>query len=105
MGTARFVVYNKSSSKVDSLYFMPSDSRTRGYLNLEPGEEQRYNLSMAGQSIDGAYGIIFKKGDENVSKVFGYFSNGAAMEKYTVVEIMDDTLIFKPKYWRYERTT
>ena len=77
---------------------MPSDNSLKHYLNLEPGEEQRYNLSMAGQSTDGAYGIIFKKGDESVSKVFGYFSNGAAMEKYTIVEIMNDTLTFKPKY-------
>ena len=96
--TAKFIVKNKSGSKVDSLYFMPSDTNSRHYLNLEPGEEQRYNLSMAGQSTDGAYGIMFKKGDENVTKVFGYFSNGAAIEKYTVVEIMDDTLILKPKY-------
>lgn len=77
---------------------MPSDTNSRHYLNLERGEEQRYNLSMAGQSTDGAYGIMFKKGGENVATIFGYFSNGAAMEKFTVVEIMDDTLIFKPKY-------
>ena len=98
VGTARFIVKNKSNSKVDSLYFMPSDTNSRHYLNLERGEEQRYNLSMAGQSTDGAYGIMFKKGGENVATIFGYFSNGAAMEKFTVVEIMDDTLIFKPKY-------
>ena len=98
MRTAKFVVYNKSSSKVDSLYFMPSESNTRHYLNLEAGEEQRYNLSMAAQSTDGAYSIIFKKGVKNVSKVFTYFSNGTAMEKYTEVEILDDTLLFKPKY-------
>lgn len=98
VGTARFIVKNKSSSDIDSLYFMPSDNKDRLYLKLKAGEEQRYNLSMAGQSTDGAYGIRFKKGDENVSHVFGYFSNRAAMEKYTVVEILDDTLIFKPKY-------
>jgi hypothetical protein len=98
VGTAKFIVKNKSSSKIDSLYFMPCAPNSRHYLNLNPGEEQLYNLSMTGQTTDGAYGIIFRMGNEKVSKVFGYFSNGAAMEKHTVVEIMDDTLIFKPKY-------
>jgi len=53
---------------------------------------------MAGQNTDGAYGISFRKDNKNVAHVFGYFSDGAAMEKYTIVEITDDTLIFKPKY-------
>ena len=77
---------------------MPSENEKRHYLKLKVGEEQRYNLSMGGQSTDGAYGIMFKKGHENISQVFGYFSNGAVLEKYTEIEIMDDTLIFKPKY-------
>jgi hypothetical protein len=98
VGTAKFIVKNTSSSEIDSLYFMPSDNEKRNYLKLKAGEQQHYSLSMAGQSTDGAYGIRFNKGDENVSQVFGYFSNGAVMEKYTEVEIMDDTLIFKPKY-------
>ncbi len=97
-GTARFIVKNKSSSNIDSLYFLPGDTNSRHYLKLEPGEEQRYNLSMAGLRTDGAYGINFKKGKEYISTVFGYYSNGAAIEKHTVIEIMDDTIIFKPKY-------
>lgn len=98
MGTARFVVYNKSRVRIDSLFFAPSDSVSRHYLNLSPGEVKRYNLSMKGLKTDGAYGIKFRKGSETVSHGFGYFSNGAAMEDYTVVEIWDDTVIIKPKY-------
>ena len=96
--TARFTVYNKSSSKIDSLYFSPSETITRRYLVLEPGEKQKYNLSLANQSSDGAYGIDFRKDGEYVSEKFGYFSNGGAQEKYTVVEIMDDTIIYRPKF-------
>ena len=104
-GTARFIVQNHSVSKIDSLYFMPDEVGSRHYLSLQPGEEQRYDLSMAGQSTDGAYGIVFKKGDKKINTVFGYFSNGAAMEKHTIVEIKDDTLLFKPSYERQEGTT
>jgi hypothetical protein len=50
------------------------------------------------QGIDGAYGIMFKQRDKQVSKVFGYFSNGVSLEKFTEVEIMDDTLLFRQKY-------
>jgi len=98
MGKARFIVYNKSNSKIDSLYFMPSNIKTRHFLSLKPGEEVWYKLSMDEQGTDGAYGIMFKQRDKQVSKVFGYFSNGVSLEKFTEVEIMDDTLLFRQKY-------
>jgi hypothetical protein len=64
MGKARFIVYNKSNSKIDSLYFMPSNIKTRHFLSLKPGEEVRYKLSMDEQGSDGAYGIMFKQRDK-----------------------------------------
>ncbi len=97
-GTARFIVKNKSSSLIDSLFFRPSDTISRQYIKLEPGEEQKYNLPMTGLRTDGAYSINFRKRLEKISQVFGYFSNGMSMEKYTEIEIMEDTILFTPEY-------
>lgn len=41
---------------------------------------------------DGNYKIKYKKGDEQYSRLFGYYSNGAPVEDNYIIKIYNDTI-------------
>jgi len=45
--------------------------------------------------IDGAYGLFYKQNNEWKRRTFGYFSNGYAPEKITLIKLLPDTVTVK----------
>lgn len=85
-----FRVINESGTTVDSLTIEPNVNTQ--YISIANNSEATYVTNMEGiAKIDGDYRLKFKKGAESVCYTFGYYTNGAPLEKYTTITLWKDT--------------
>jgi len=92
---AKFRITNLNTTQVDSLYFEPSNKSDRIFISLYPNDTKEYILDMRAIHIDGAYGLFYKQNNEWKRRTFGYFSNGYAPEKITLIKLLPDTVTVK----------
>jgi hypothetical protein len=95
---AKFRITNLNPTLVDSLYFEPSNNSDRIFITLNPNDTKDYVLDMRAIHTDGAYGLLYKQNNEWKKRMFGYFANGFASEKITLVKILPDTVSIKQVY-------
>ena len=95
---AKFRITNLNPTLVDSLYFEPSNQSDRIFITLNPNDTKEYILDMRAVHTNGAYGLLYKQNNEWKKRMFGYFSNGYASEKITLVKLLPDTVTIKQIY-------
>jgi hypothetical protein len=92
----KFEITNNTTMPIDSIFIVPDQASGKNYISLNPNQTMSYITKMGGvKSGDGAYKIQYKLASSNKSQRFGYFSNGASLEKLTKITIMPDTVLFK----------
>jgi hypothetical protein len=96
----KFEITNHTSRVIDSIYILPDKSFGRNYINLKPNESKYYVTNMGGEGTDGSY-LLFYKYDYTRLKQFGYYTNGAFIEKKVRIDIQPDTVLFKYEYSKY----
>ncbi len=85
-----------TSKIIDSIYVQPDRASGKHFVSLKPNEKKYYVTDMSGPGrTDGAYRIQYKMDTTIKSNIFGYYSNGASLEKLTKISIMPDTILFK----------
>lgn len=93
--SAAFEITNQTNRSIDSVLIQPSGGKS-GYLSLEPNATKRATINLKGFG-DGAYGVIYKLGNQHKSAVFGYFSNGSNLDLVHRVFIRPDTVIYQTR--------
>ena len=90
----KFTVSNHTSNLIDSILVQPDRSQGKLQFSLAPKESKEISINLSGLG-DGAYGITYKIGTIHKYGVFGYFSNGIALEKLHKILIEADTVVYK----------
>ena len=90
-----FSIENKSDHPIENVRFTTSE-----YLHelkfeiINPNEKVSDFLNLEENRNDGSYVIEFtRKGENKVTKGFGYYTNGGALEKWAKFQIKNDTVI------------
>jgi hypothetical protein len=74
---------------------MPDRQLATNYISLKPNETKNYRTDMSGGGTDGAYFIEYRIGVLPKSKMLGYYSNGASIEKLIEIYFEGDTIRIK----------
>jgi hypothetical protein len=89
----KFEITNSTSSVIESISIQP-DRKSARFISLKPNETKQYVTDMSGPAgVDGAYSICYKLNATSHIKQFGYYSNGASLEKLIKITIKNDTLL------------
>jgi hypothetical protein len=91
----KFEITNHTSKIIDSIYILPDKALGKNYISLNPNETKDFFTDMSGHGTDGSYVIKYKLDSNSKLQRFGYYTNGASMEKLTKIYIRPDTVLFK----------
>lgn len=87
-------IINSSSSTLDLVYVSTiyNDSKTKDY-KIETNNELNLDYSLVANG-DGSYRIFYKflHSKDTLKKDFGYYSNGAILDKGFVIKIYNDSI-------------
>jgi len=91
-----FSIANETSIKIDSLYIEPNSNRNEEkIISIPASASKTYITNFKGiEKTDGTYKMYFKRGGQSFHETFGYYSNGAPMEKQIVIKIEEDTVLY-----------
>lgn len=99
---AQFEITNSASQPIDSVNITSFDhEKNSNFISLQPGQSQIYWFDMTNlPAVDGDYLLTYK--DSTTKSIrFGYFTNGAPLEKLTKIIIKQDTVIFDQIFNEY----
>ena len=89
-----FTAVNRSSLTIDSLIISNNEKFRIKFLNIEPDGIVDGIIDMSGTPIkDGNYFLIVYHDNEERSKHFGYFTNGASLDYHFGIRIENDTIL------------
>ena len=90
-----FSIENKSDHPIENVRFTTSEHlHELKFEIINPNEEVSDFLNMEENRNDGSYVIEFtRRGENKVTKGFGYYTNGGALEKWAKFQIKKDTVI------------
>ena len=89
-----FKIVNTTNSTVDSLSISPNTGVKENYITLLPKDSLEYFTDMSElPTQDGHYVISYKLNGKNITRGFGYYTNGYPLEKEISLIIESDTVI------------
>ncbi len=97
----RFFIVNKSEAPIKNVRLTTSEHLSEHLYEakfqiLGPEEKVSGFLIMQENRSDGCYLLAFtREGEKQVIKCFGYYTNGAPLEKWVKFQIKNDTVIEK----------
>ncbi|MBC7936807.1 MAG: hypothetical protein H7Y86_15780 [Rhizobacter sp.] len=97
----KFEITNSTGKLVDSFYIMPDKRSGNNFIKLNPGEKSLYKTDMSNESSDGTFMLHYKTKSGGRFSDFGYYTNGAFLEKIIRIDIQPDTVLFKFEYSKY----
>jgi hypothetical protein len=91
-------IENETAHPVTNIKFRTSEKlNVLTFEKINKHEKVSGFLDMQENKIDGCYVIEFtREGGKKVTDSFGYYTNGAATEKWTKFQIKNDTVIYVP---------
>jgi len=88
----KFHLTNNTDYLIDSIRIMPDRQLGKNYISLKPNETKKYTTDMSGSGTDGLYVLEYIINGDFKSKMLGYYSNGASVEKLIKLHFQADTV-------------
>ena len=88
----KFRLTNNTAYLIDSIRIMPDRKLGKNYISLKPNETKKYTTDMSGPGTDGVYIIEYIIHGRFKSKLLGYYSNGASVERLIKLHFQADTV-------------
>ncbi|MGV6831412.1 MAG: hypothetical protein ACWA5P_07620 [bacterium] len=88
-------IKNNSDGAIENVIISTSENLAQiSFENIASNQSVTERLSMKGNKTDGSYTLAFTQSDgTKVSKKYGYYTNGIAVDDWVVFEIQKDTII------------
>lgn len=93
------IVINKSNMFFDSIQVYATPKKPTTFKNIKSNITFRGEILFdESMSSDGAYTIQLFKGNDTLKNYsFGYFTNGASLNRAFMIEVKNDTIIINSK--------
>jgi len=93
------LIVNKTNVTFDSIRVFANDKNPTTFYSLRENEKVKGKIVFdKNKKGDGCYSILaYKKDSVVISQGFGYYTNGASLDREFNISIMKDTIIVKSK--------
>ena len=90
-------IKNSSNKTIINVTFLSDENSKLLYSKIEPNQFVEEFLDMTNNhKVDGAYKLKFERENGKKEKIiFGYYSNGGALNREVFCEIKNDTVLIK----------
>lgn len=89
-----FTIENKSDFQIENVKFSTSENLAEfKFDNIKPNENVSSFLTMKDNKNDGNYVLEFTRNGKKVTRGYGYYTNGGALDKWVEFKIQNDTVI------------
>jgi len=90
-------IKNSSNETIINVTFLSDENSKLLYSKIEPNQFVEEFLDMTNNhKVDGAYKLKFERENGKKEKIiFGYYSNGGALNREVFCEIKNDTVLIK----------
>ena len=97
-----FSIENKSDFPIENVRVTTSENLTElKFDKIKPNENLSDFLTMKDNKSDGSYVLVFTRNGKKVTKGYGYYTNGGALDKWVEFEIENDTVNHKFSGMKY----
>lgn len=97
-----FSIENKSDFPIENVRFTTSENLTElKFDKIKPNENLSDFLTMKDNKSDGSYVLVFTRNGKKITKGYGYYTNGGALDKWVEFEIENDTVNHKFSGMKY----